>query len=90
MEKLNEEQLEAFKEVIDNLNENDLELVEAYVLDKHATDKLDAINVFVFRNFNSLMTEHNLIDRLSCFEDEEFAHFKVTTIEDVFIIYAYI
>ena len=93
MEKIEEYILrESFKEVIETLNDNDLELVEAYHLDKQATDSLDCVNQLVFRSYNSnIKTEQDALDLIKEFEDPcEYASFKVVKIEDVFIVFIYI
>ena len=90
MRKLNKEEIEVFKEVIQALDEQDLELVEAFALDKETTDRLDCINLLVFRSFNTIITKRDVLDIVSKFNDSEFASFSVHQVEDVYTIYGVI
>ena len=92
MEKINKENIEVFKEIIERLEDNDLELVEANYLDDNATDKLDCVNQLVFRSYNSnIQNDTQVYELIKEFEDPcEFATFKVVKIEDVFIVFIYI
>ena len=86
-----EEQIEAFKELIDLANDNDLELVEAVTCDEHTTDSLDAINILTFRSFNDFLDKEAFEKDLRQFEDpNEFATFKLIWIEDVLVLFIYI
>ena len=86
----NEEVVDAYKEVIDYCNEEDLELVEILTLSPETTDKLDAINILIFRSFNDKLELDAFTKRILAFGDPEFAWFKVQQIEDVIIITSYI
>jgi len=88
MRKLNKEQLEVFQEVIEDLQNEDLEFIEANYLDDNATDKLDCVNQLVFRSFNNLIIKRDVLDIVSKYNDSEFASFSVHQIEDIFIVFA--
>jgi len=80
--------IEVFRELIKELQEQDLELVESTTMDPLATDKLDCVNQLVFRSYNTQIIKRDVLDIVSKYNDSEFASFSVHQIEDIYIVFA--
>ena len=91
MNKMQADALESFEDMRIALENEDIELVEAYHLDDAATEELDVINQLVFRKFNEIITNERIEEIVREYESPyDFATFKIMFIEDVIIVFAYI
>ena len=91
MRKLDSEIVKSsFGEILAICEKEDIELVDASVVDKVATDSLDAINILTMRIFNDILDRDALDKELSKLNDPEYATVETKYIGDVLFIFVYI
>jgi len=88
---MNENAREVFESLRVELENEDIEMVEAYHLADEATEELDVINQLVFRKFNEVISNEKILSIVKKYESPyDFARMKVVFIEDVIIVFAFI
>ena len=90
MKEMKPNEFEVFIDLINELNEEDIEFINAHYLDEDSS-AIDCINQLVFRKFNDIITNEEIEAIIKKYESPyDFATFKTVILEDCVIVFAYI